>query len=30
MKAAMEAALLTRNTNDFAGIPHLQIDGAEA
>jgi predicted nucleic acid-binding protein len=25
--AALRATLLTRNPNDFAGIPHLQVEG---
>ncbi|MBZ5497796.1 MAG: PIN domain-containing protein [Acidobacteriia bacterium] len=25
--AAMAATLLTRNANDFAGIPHLEVEG---
>ena len=27
--AAMGATLLTRNSNDFAGIPHLQVEGVD-
>ena len=27
--AAMGATLLTRNGNDFAGIPHLQVEGVD-
>ena len=28
--AAMDAVLLTRNTNDFAGIPDLKVEGVRA